>query len=147
MGKPALPLPTILVVEERPEVRASAIRSITAAGFSVTSASTGDEALRLLQRHRGISLVFTSINLPGNTDGVRLAVRIHRDWPDLAIVMTSAVVEFRQSSLPTHCRFLKKPYRVEDVIKCINLLLEFGPDRAGRRVRGRESLIAESPLA
>ena len=37
--------------------------------------------------------------------------------------------------------------RVEDVIKCINLPLEFGPDRAGRRVRGREGLIAESPLA
>lgn len=123
MAQPALPPPTILVVEENADARAAAVDAITAAGFNVTDASSGDDALRILQAQHDIGLVFTSINMTGNIDGVGLAVRIHRDWPTLAIVMTSAVVELRQSSLPQRCRFLKKPYRLEDAIRCFRLLL------------------------
>ncbi|UFS85637.1 MULTISPECIES: response regulator transcription factor [Rhizobium] len=123
IGELALPLPTILIVEESAQTRDAAVNAITAAGFYVADASNGDDALRILQGDHDIGLVFTSINMTGKIDGLGLAVRIHRDWPKLAIVMTSAVVELRQSSLPERCRFLKKPYRMEDAIRCFRLLL------------------------
>lgn len=62
--------------------------------------------------------------MPGPLDGVALALRIHRERPDLAIVTTSADVSLRQSSLPRRCRFLKKPYEPEEAIRCFRFLLE-----------------------
>ncbi|WP_244423782.1 MULTISPECIES: response regulator [unclassified Rhizobium] len=93
------------------------------AGLAAVDAAGGEEALRILDRRNDIDLVFTAINMPGNVDGVNLAVRIHRQWPELAIVITSAVVSLRQSSLPERCRFLKKPYNSAEAIKCFRFLL------------------------
>lgn len=128
---------TILVVEPNVELRASILREIKDAGFLVASAGSGDEALGILQRRSDIGLVFTAINIPGSIDGVGLAVRIHRDWPDLAIVITSAIVSLRQSALPRRCRFMKKPYRADEAIRCFRLLLgsdALGPHAVGTAV-------------
>jgi DNA-binding NtrC family response regulator len=114
----------ILVVEADAILRTAMVAAIGAAGFRAIEAETGDGALRCLDRHGDIALVFTAINIPGNVDGVALAVQIHRDWPDIAIVITSGIVSLRQSSLPRRCRFLKKPYRPDDAIVCFRLLLE-----------------------
>ncbi|EJL52796.1 response regulator with CheY-like receiver, AAA-type ATPase, and DNA-binding domains [Rhizobium sp. CF122] len=116
-------LPTVLVVEASAELRAAMRRAIEMAGLAAVDAAGGEEALRILDRRNDIDLVFTAINMPGNVDGVNLAVRIHRQWPELAIVITSAVVSLRQSSLPERCRFLKKPYNSAEAIKCFRFLL------------------------
>lgn len=116
-------LPTVLVVEASAELRAAMRRSIEMAGLAAVDAAGGEEALRILDRRSDIDLVFTAINMPGTVDGVNLAVRIHRQWPELAIVITSAVVSLRQSSLPERCRFLKKPYNSAEAIKCFRFLL------------------------
>lgn len=116
-------LPTVLVVEASAELRAAMRRAIEMAGLAAVDAAGGEEALRILDRRSDIDLVFTAINMPGSVDGVNLAVRIHRQWPELAIVITSAVVSLRQSSLPERCRFLKKPYNSAEAIKCFRFLL------------------------
>jgi len=116
-------LSTVLVVEASAELRAGMRRSIEMAGLAAVDAASGEEALRILDRRRDIDLVFTAINMPGSVDGVNLAVRVHRQWPGLAIVITSAVVSLRQSSLPERCRFLKKPYNSDEAIKCFRFLL------------------------
>ncbi|NLS20284.1 response regulator [Rhizobium sp. P40RR-XXII] len=114
----------VLVVEADADLRLRIVEEIKAAGLGTAQASNGDEAIGVLQRRADIGLVFTAVNMSGSIDGLGLAVRIHRTRPDLAIVITSAMVNLRQSSLPRRCRFLRKPYEPGNAIKCFRLLLE-----------------------
>jgi DNA-binding LytR/AlgR family response regulator len=68
--------------------------------------------------------VFTAVNMKGPIDGVQLAVRVHARWPKLAIVMTSGVVNLRQSLLPQRFRFVRKPYVAKHLMTCFKLLIE-----------------------
>ncbi len=116
--------PTILIVEEIQATRLAASRAASEAGFKTLEASTADDGLKILNTRNDISLVCTAVNTTGKIDGLQLAVQVHKDWPDVAIVLTSAVANLRQSSLPNRCRFLRKPYRTEALIGCFQLLTE-----------------------
>ncbi|RDJ05598.1 response regulator [Rhizobium grahamii] len=121
------PADAILVVEPDIELYSHMAAQIRSAGLSAISARNAAEALGLLGQRADIALVFTAVNMPGLIDGVALAVRVHRERPDLAIVITSAVVNLRQSTLPRRCRFLRKPYEPEEAIKCFRFLLDLDP--------------------
>jgi two-component system, response regulator PdtaR len=45
------------------------------AGHEVFSATSADEAAELLEDHPDVQLLVTDINLPGATDGLKLAAR------------------------------------------------------------------------
>jgi len=113
----------ILIVEPDADLYSRIAAQLTCTGLAAIPAINAVEALTILGRRTDIGLVFTAVNMPGPLDGVALAVRIHRERPDLAIVITSAVVTLRQSSLPPRCRFLSKPYEPEEAIKCFRFLL------------------------
>jgi CheY-like chemotaxis protein len=118
---------TILIVEENASVRAEAVVACKQSGYATAEASNGVDALAILEKRDDISLVFTAINMKGPTDGIQLAVRVHARWPKLAIVMTSAVVNLRQSLLPQRSRFIKKPYGAPHLMSCFKLLIDAEP--------------------
>ncbi len=126
----------ILVVEADDNLRLRMGERIKAAGLEVAQASSGEEAIGVLRLRTDIGLVFTAVNMPGSIDGVGLAVRLHHERPDLAIVITSALVNLRQSSLPRRCRFLKKPYDLEDAIRCFQHLMEMDLSVSGPLLNG-----------
>ncbi|MDR9781214.1 response regulator [Rhizobium redzepovicii] len=115
----------ILIVEEDGGIRAEAVTACKKSGYGTIEASNGADALEILEKRGDVSLVFTSVNMKGPIDGVQLAVRVHARWPKLAIVMTSGVVNLRQSLLPRRFRFLSKPYATEHLMTCFKLLIEF----------------------
>ena len=45
------------------------------AGYEVLSATSADEAAELLEDHPDVELLVTDINLPGTTNGLKLALR------------------------------------------------------------------------
>jgi len=51
------------------------------AGFSTLEASTTDDAIRLLETRREITIVLSDIDLPGSMDGIQLSAAIRRRWP------------------------------------------------------------------
>ena len=51
-----------------------------------------------------------------------LAHRVHEQWPNVLLLITSGGRQPRQDDMPDHGRFLAKPYRVQEVVKEIKAL-------------------------
>jgi PAS domain S-box-containing protein len=72
---------TILVVEDDDEVRAYSVDSLRELGYRVVEAHDGTAALRLLDRHPRVDLLFTDVVLPGGMTGVRRCRHHHHHRP------------------------------------------------------------------
>jgi PAS domain S-box-containing protein len=93
----ALPSPAgeghVLVVEDQREVRNLACRILSAAGYSVTPAADGNEALRLAESgDLAIDLLLTDIVMPGMA-GTELALRMRAGRPGLKVLFMSGYSE------------------------------------------------------
>jgi CheY-like chemotaxis protein len=80
---------TILVVEDDDDVRAYSKEILRELGYSILEATTGAAALRVLDAHPGIDLLFTDVGLPGGMNGRQLADEARRRRPDLKILFTT----------------------------------------------------------
>ncbi|HEU0060780.1 MAG TPA: response regulator [Hyphomicrobiaceae bacterium] len=80
---------TILVVEDDDDVRAYSKEILRELGYSILEAATGAAALRVLDAHPGIDLLFTDVGLPGGMNGRQLADEARRRRPDLKILFTT----------------------------------------------------------
>src|SRR4051794_34882492 len=73
-GAEKLPRDTVvvLVVEDVPQVRATAVRIMEDLGCEVFDAYNGRDALKLLRAHPGIEVLFADVRMPGMS-GTELA--------------------------------------------------------------------------
>ena len=101
--------PVVLIVEDEFLLRMDAVDMIAAAGFEAVEAANADEAIKILEARRDITVVFTDIQMPGSMDGLKLARAVRGRWPPIKIVATSAL-NVREIELPEGGRFLPKPY-------------------------------------
>ncbi len=109
----------VLVVEDVPQVRATAVRIMQDLGCTVFDAYNGHQALKLLQAHPEIEVLFADVRMPGMS-GPELAEVAQRLRPDLKIVLTSGYVG--QEDVPSHVCFVPKPWRAQDIAKAITEL-------------------------
>jgi len=113
---------TVLIVEDDPLVREHAARSLNELGYSVTLASTAEEALDLLDRHPAMQLLFTDIVLGSGLSGIELACEARRRHPDLKVLYTSGYVPGKdglRSALAPEAILLAKPYERSELIRCL----------------------------
>jgi DNA-binding NtrC family response regulator len=61
-----------------------------------------------------LKLLITDVRLAGHGDGIELAEFAKQQFPGLNIIIVSAVEGL---TLPPNIRFLKKPYRQQDLLK------------------------------
>jgi PAS domain S-box-containing protein len=80
---------TILVVEDQADVRLYSIEMLRELGYTVLDAPDGRSALRIIDAHREIALLFTDIGLPGGMNGRQLADEVLRRRPALKVLFTS----------------------------------------------------------
>jgi CheY-like chemotaxis protein len=106
----------ILIVEDEYLVRMSAAAMMEDAGFNVLEAGNADEAIRLLESHSDISIVFTDIEMPGSMNGLKLAHAVIGRWPPIRVIATSGRFRLREGDLPTGGRFLAKPYSAGQIL-------------------------------
>ena len=78
----------ILIAEDEDAVREFLIRALNHAGHEVTAVADGGEALEALQA-ASFDLLLTDIVMP-ELDGVALALKVTKDFPDLRIVLMTA---------------------------------------------------------
>lgn len=76
---------SVLVVDDEPSLRKTLRASLTASGFNVEEARTGEEALGAVQQ-RLFDLVLLDINMPG-AGGIEACRRIRSFAPQVGIVM------------------------------------------------------------
>jgi CheY-like chemotaxis protein len=79
---------TVLVVDDNPMARSTAVHLFEDLGFKVLDAYNGRAALRLIEAHPEIQLLFVDVRMPG-MNGLELAEAAQKAWPHLKIVFTS----------------------------------------------------------
>ena len=107
---------SVLVVEDNPLSRATAVSMFEALGFAVFDAYSGEHALALLEVRPEIGLLFVDVRMPGMS-GPELAEIVRRRRPDVRIVLTSGYVG--EEAVPDGLQFVPKPWRVEQVAKLV----------------------------
>src|SRR4051794_31662956 len=106
----------VLVVEDVPQVRATAVRIMQDLGCQVFDAYNGHQALKLLQAHPEIEVLFADIRMPGMS-GTELAEVAQRLRPDLKIVLTSGYVG--PKDVLAEITFVLKPWRVDAIAEAV----------------------------
>src|ERR1700678_3415810 len=98
MGEPGRPSAAVLIVEDEPLIRMSAVYLIESAGFEVYQAGSADAAIALLELHEKICLIFTDVDMPGSMDGLKLAHYVRGRWPPVKIIVTSLHLKVTEES-------------------------------------------------
>jgi len=113
---PASSAPYCLIVDDEPRLRQVMAHLMRGDGFQCVEAANGIEALMLLETTPAI-LVLSDLRMP-KMDGMELLRAIRARFPDIAVVMITAVadVEMAVSCLALGAAdYVVKPYQLEDV--------------------------------
>lgn len=117
----------ILVVEDNADVRLFAVRALQSLGYATRQAGDAATALKLLDATPEIALLFTDIVLPGDMNGVKLAIEVQRRSPGLPVLFTSGYTEHAlvdNGQLFDGPEVLIKPYRKSDLGRKLRALLD-----------------------
>ena len=82
-------------------------------GYTVLSAENGAPALRILEQHPDIRVLFTDVGLPGGMNGRQLAEEARKRRPDLKVLFTTAMRATPSSMMAGSIRasnLLTKPF-------------------------------------
>jgi len=107
-------------VDDEAVVRAFLTRCLEAEGYTVKHAEGAAEALELMMSEPAAA-VLCDIRLPGQ-DGLWLAERMHKHWPDIPIVMATAVddaLTMRKSHDLGAVDYISKPIRPAQLVEII----------------------------
>jgi CheY-like chemotaxis protein len=84
--------PTVLVVDDVMLVRILIADSLRARGFEVVEASSGEEAIRILEAEFSVDVVLSDVYMPGaEVDGLGLARWLRRHRPGVKLLLGSGV--------------------------------------------------------
>ena len=119
--------PTILVVEDEALLRMYAADMLEENGFGVVEAENADAAVKVLETRDDVRLLFTDVRMPGSSDGMDLARKVHARWPHILLVITSGHARPTEAEIPDHGRFIAKPYRANELLGEVNDMLRQGP--------------------
>jgi two-component system NtrC family sensor kinase len=112
---------TILVVEDEADVREVVAAELTNFGYRVLTAGDGREALEIIDSERDIDLLFSDVVMPRGMNGDDLAREARRRRPELRVLLTSGYPPAALHERPSlgEFRVLRKPYRVEELLRVI----------------------------
>ncbi len=117
-----------LVVEDNPAVREFIVRSLQSVGYGVASVIDGQQALDVLAREK-FDVLVTDIVMP-NVDGIALALKAIRLFPDLRIVMISGYAQERMRAHNLDAlvhRIIAKPFSLEEICDAVKEALALPP--------------------
>ncbi len=110
----------MLLVEDNDRLRRVLQLSLAEIGFAVTAAASGDEARRMLIEGPCPSLLFSDIRMPGQLDGLQLAVWASQRFPDLHVLLQTGFAEDGAGEFPA----LRKPFTADELLEAILGVLE-----------------------
>ena len=114
-----------LVVDDEPRIRGALARLLELVGYQCTQAGSAAQALATLERER-FPVVLTDIRMAG-MDGVALLREIRQRWPDVAVLMLTAVAEVETAVACLQAGafdYIPKPFQGEEVRVRVTQALE-----------------------
>jgi PAS domain S-box-containing protein len=116
----------VLVVEDEPSVRQFSVEALMELGYRVLEADGAAAALRLLDMHPEIMLLFTDIVMP-EVNGAKLAEEARRRRPDLKVLFTTGYTRnavVHNGVLDAGVEMIGKPFTLEELATKIRTILE-----------------------
>jgi CheY-like chemotaxis protein len=110
---------TILLIEDEPIIRMGTSAMLEDAGYLVLEAANTDEAQTLLTAHPEIAIVVTDVQMPGSMDGLALAQMLHRNHPEIRVLVTSGRSGSLEARECGNASFLPKPYTAAAIEKAL----------------------------
>lgn len=117
---------TIMVVDDEPNILATAVRILRLQGYRVLAAANSQEALTIIQTHpEPIHLIITDVVMPGLT-GPELASELARIRPEIAVAFSTGYSPPSASGEPTipqGADVITKPYRAQELVDFVKKIL------------------------
>jgi len=131
--KPAKTAYRVLIVEDTDAVRQTLTSMLEWHGFSVTAASTAEEALEFARTLR-FDLLLTDVALPGRS-GPELAREFRQTSAGTPVIFMSgySANSIDPRDLDTPRAFLQKPFPVQTLVERIHEMLNWARERTNRR--------------
>jgi two-component system, response regulator PdtaR len=124
--------PLILIVDDDESIRLWTAAILQAAGYPILQAADANAAVKLLEQHPTVSMLFTDIIMPG-MDGFALADLAVGRWPGLRVLYTTTREKLRDADNQPgllHGIILLKPYSGEELTAAIEkTLIRPAPDQ------------------
>ncbi len=122
---------TILLVEDEDMVRAVAERALVRAGYTVVTASQGEEGLERFAQMDKVDLIISDVVMP-TMDGPAMVRALRAKRPDLPVLFMSGYAEeqLRQSINIDDVAFLPKPFSVAQLAEATSAALDDAAHRA-----------------
>nr|WP_314541702.1 PAS domain S-box protein [uncultured Massilia sp.] len=112
----------VLIVEDEPDLMDVAAALFASMGYEVLTASSGREALDLLER-RDIDILFTDVVMPNGMNGIELAGYTRLHYPQTKIMLASGyplpALKQRHGGELGEFAFVNKPYRLSDLARTL----------------------------
>ena len=118
---------TILLVEDNAGLRKLATRLLAPAGYTVLVAASGEEALRVMERHDApVHLLLSDVVMPGMS-GRQLAERLAQIRPGMKVLYMSGYTSdaiVRHGVLEAQVPFLNKPFTAAALLRKVRDVLD-----------------------
>jgi PAS domain S-box-containing protein len=112
----------VLIVEDEPDLMDVAASLFTSMGYDVLTASSGREAMDVLEQ-RDVDILFTDIVMPNGMDGLELAAYTRTHYPETKIILASGyplpALKQRHGQDLNDFAFVNKPYRLADLARTL----------------------------
>jgi PAS domain S-box-containing protein len=110
----------VLLVEDEPDLLATAQELLTEIGYAVMPARNAAEALRTLERGHVVEALVTDVVMPGGLSGVELALAARRMRPGLPVVLASGYADAALATAPRlDAPMIRKPYELEQLAEAV----------------------------
>lgn len=109
----------VLIAEDEAAVRDTLVTTLSRAGYRVTEAVSGDDALRIFEADPTFDLLLTDIVMPGTLQGTQLASALKQIRPDLTVIFMSGYASeatLQGTELKPGDTRLMKPVRRADLL-------------------------------
>ncbi|RVT86976.1 response regulator [Rhodobacteraceae bacterium CCMM004] len=114
----------VAVIEDDAQVRRLTVERLRALGYRTVEAPDAASALTLLSRTPGIDAMLSDLVMPGEMNGLDLARQVARDWPRIAVLLTSGYSnEMMMQDGARTFPLVRKPYRQAELADAIHRAL------------------------
>ena len=119
-------MPKILVIEDTPNIQKLAKANLTASGYRVVVAGSGEEGLKLAELEHP-NLILLDLRLPGMSGwDVLMSLKTDRKLQKIPVIIMSATVpqsqEYKFPSMRT-AGYLVKPFNVDELLHKVKQVL------------------------
>jgi CheY-like chemotaxis protein len=116
--------PSVLVVDDEPEVRRILVEYIHRAGYTAIEAATPEAGIAALDSDPSVALVLSDIRMPESADGIGFIRQVRRRWPELPIAAVTAYpadLEGLHGTPESPILVVPKPFRAHQIGELLRL--------------------------